>query len=137
MTKPKQKETRGARNHNPLNIRVGNSWLGEVHNPTESEFEQFVSDKYGLRAAFIILRRYIRRYGKNTIRKIVSTWAPAHENPLDMYISYVSHSSGIDPDEVIRFEDTDKLVPIVKAMAYYESHVSLTEADILAAYNIA
>lgn len=130
-------ETRGARNHNPLNIRIGNSWLGEASRPEESEFEVFVADKYGLRAGFIILRRYIRRYHKNTIRKIISTWAPTCENPTEMYINYVSHYSGIDPDEVVLYEDEKKMVAIVKAMAYYESRVRYNDADILAAYKIA
>lgn len=130
-------ETRGARNHNPLNIRIGNSWLGETTRPDESEFEVFVADKYGLRAGFIILRRYIRRYHKNTIRKIISTWAPTCENPTSNYINYVSHSSGIDPDEVIKYEDEGKMVAIVKAMAWFESHVTYNDAEILAAYQIA
>lgn len=136
MTKAKA-ETRGARNHNPLNIRIGNSWLGEASRPGESEFEVFVADKYGLRAGFIILRRYIRRYHKNTIRKIISTWAPACENPTDMYINYVSHSSGIGPDVVIKYEDEVKMIAIVKAMAYFESHVTYNDADILSAYKLA
>lgn len=136
MTKAKT-ETRGARNHNPLNIRIGNSWLGEATRPDESEFEVFVEDKYGLRAGFIILRRYIRRYHKNTIRKIISTWAPTCENPTDMYINYVSHSSGIAPDKEIKFEDEKVMIAIVKAMAYYESRVTYNDAEILDAYKIA
>lgn len=130
-------ETRGARNHNPLNIRIGNSWLGEATRPEESEFEVFVTDKYGLRAGFVILRRYIRRYHKNTIRKIISTWAPACENPTEMYINYVSHTAGIGPDVIIKYEDVEKMIAIVKAMAYFESHVTFTNAEIFAAYQIA
>lgn len=130
-------ETRGARNHNPLNIRIGNSWLGEAARPDESEFEVFVADKYGLRAGFIILRRYIRRYHKNTIRKIISTWAPTGENPTDMYVNYVSHSSGIGPDVIIKYEDVERMIAIVKAMAYFESHVQYTNAEIFSAYEIA
>ena len=133
MKKAVQK-TRGARNHNPLNIRIGNTWLGEVANPTESEFEQFVSDFYGLRAAFIILRRYIRRYHKDTIRKIISTWAPATENKTDLYISFVSTNTSIDPDATIDYEDTTQIVPIVIAMAYYESRMSIPYNDALLAY---
>ena len=133
MKKAVQK-TRGARNHNPLNIRIGNTWLGEVANPTESEFEQFVSDFYGLRAAFIILRRYIRRYHKDTIRKIISTWAPSTENKTDLYIAFVSQNTSIDPDATIDYADTTQVVPIVIAMAYYESRMSIPYNDALLAY---
>ena len=67
---------RGIRNNNPLNIRIGNVWLGEVPNPTDHEFEQLVSMFYGLRAGFILLRRYIRRYHLTTVPDIISRWAP-------------------------------------------------------------
>lgn len=127
--------TRGARNHNPLNIRIGNSWLGEVANPSESEFECFVSDLYGLRAGFIILRRYIRRYHKNTIRKIISTWAPTHENPTDMYINWVAHRTDIEPDLEIRYEDEETMIKLVAAMAYYESHIDIDTGVIRSAYH--
>ena len=118
-----QKKTsvpRGIRNNNPLNIRIGNTWLGEVPNPTDSEFEQFVSPLYGLRAAFLILRRYIRRYGRNTVRKIISAWAPSSENNTQVYISNVSRAMAIDPDEVIDYADESTMVALVAAMALQE-----------------
>ena len=118
-----QKKTtvpRGIRNNNPLNIRIGNTWLGEVPNPTDSEFEQFVSPLYGLRAAFLILRRYIRRYGRNTIRKIISAWAPSSENNTEAYISNVSRVMSIDPDAVIDYADELTMVALVAAMALQE-----------------
>lgn len=111
---------RGFRNHNPLNIRIGNTWLGEVADPTDSDFEQFVSDLYGLRAGFVILRRYIRRYGRNTIRKIISAWAPSNENRTDIYIKFVSDLTHHDPDELIVYEDKPLLVAIVRAMVQME-----------------
>jgi hypothetical protein len=40
---------RGIRNNNPLNIRIGNTWLGERPEPTDHDFEEFVSMEYGLR----------------------------------------------------------------------------------------
>ena len=41
---------RGIRNNNPLNIRIGNQWLGERANPNDPAFEQFVAMEYGIRA---------------------------------------------------------------------------------------
>lgn len=118
-----QKKTsvpRGIRNNNPLNIRIGNTWLGEVPNPTDSEFEQFVSPLYGLRAAFVILRRYIRRYGRNTVRKIISAWAPSSENNTQVYINNVSRAMSRDPDAVIDYADEATMVALVSAMALQE-----------------
>lgn len=111
---------RGIRNNNPLNIRIGNTWLGEVPNPTDSDFEQFVSVIYGLRAGFIILRRYIRRYGRNTIRKIIHAWAPSTENNCDAYIKIVSHRTGLDADAILSFEDQDTMCSLVSAMCVAE-----------------
>ena len=111
---------RGIRNNNPLNIRIGNTWLGERQKPTDPAFEEFVSMEYGLRAAFCILRRYIRRYKKDNIPSIVSTWAPASENNTQRYIDIVCQRSGIKPDQQIRFEDADTTCKLVEAMAFVE-----------------
>lgn len=128
---------RGIRNNNPLNIRVGNTWLGEVPNPTDSEFEQFVSVRYGLRAAFVILRRYIRRYGRNTPAKIIRAWAPAVENNTQRYIEVVCKRSLIAPDEVIDYADKKTMVRLVKAMAFVECGVQLDDDVIGSSYDIA
>ena len=81
MDHSKQKRIpRGIRNNNPLNLRVGNNWKGEVSQPTDHTFEQFTEMKWGVRAAFIVLRNYIKRHKLNTVRKIISRWAPANEN---------------------------------------------------------
>lgn len=128
---------RGIRNNNPLNIRIGNTWLGEVPNPTESDFEQFVSIRYGLRAAFCILRRYIRRYGRNTIEKIIGAWAPMSENPTNLYIKFVSSKSGVRPDAPILYDDEETMVKIVRAMAWYECGQEIDPKEIVNAYKIA
>lgn len=120
MSIPSTKTPRGIRNNNPLNIRIGNTWLGEVPNPTDSDFEQFVHVKYGLRAGFCILRRYIRRYKRNTVRKIVTAWAPSSENNTERYIKLVCKFGCLDPDVEIRFEDSLTMCSLVQAMARVE-----------------
>lgn len=131
------KTPRGIRNNNPLNIRIGNTWLGEVPKPTDSDFEQFVSVEYGLRAAFVILRRYIRRYGRNTPAKIIRAWAPSTENNTRRYIDTVCEKSGILPDEVIQYEDSGKLVRLVSAMIVMECGQSIPEEKIIQGYKMA
>lgn len=128
---------RGIRNNNPLNIRIGNTWLGETKEPTDSEFEQFISVKYGLRAAFCILRRYIRRYHRDTIRKIVSSWAPANENDTEKYISFVAHEMMITADDTIRYEDEDKMCRLVQAMARMECGQFIELNTIVESYKMA
>lgn len=132
MAKP-----RGIRNNNPLNIRIGNAWLGEVPNPTDSDFEQFVSMEYGLRAAFCILRRYIHRYGRNTPTKIIHAWAPTNENNTQRYIDVVCRRSMIAPDEVIDYADQNTMCRLVRAMAFVECGVDIESCILDKSYNLA
>ena len=92
---------RGIRNNNPLNIRrTPDKWQGLMQTQTDSEFFQFKQLEYGWRAAFCLLTRtYYTKYGLDTIRKIVSRWAPPSENNTQSYISAVSRITGIVPDE--------------------------------------
>lgn len=134
---PKKIMPRGIRNNNPLNIRIGNTWLGERSNPTDPSFEEFVSMAYGIRAAFIILRRYIRRYRRNTIQQIIETWAPCTENATQKYIDCVCLRTGLSKDVAIAYEDRETMFALVKAMAFVECGVELKDKDIKTAYDMA
>lgn len=127
---------RGIRNNNPLNIRIGNTWLGEVARPTDSDFEQFVAPVYGLRAAFCILRRYIRRYGKNTPEAIIRTWAPSSENDTEKYITVVCHRAQLQRDQYIDFFDKVTMCKLVKAMAFVETGSILDDQLIEKGYDL-
>lgn len=57
---------------------------------------------YGWRAAFVILTRsYYQKRGLNTIRKIISRWAPNNENNTEGYIKRVSQISRVAADDVL------------------------------------
>lgn len=120
MRKQTKPIPRGIRNNNPLNIRIGNVWLGEVQNPTDTEFEQFVSMEYGLRAGFVLLRRYIRHYKLDTITAIISRWAPRSENDTNAYIRKVADTMGIPADKPLTFEDKATMCKLVDAMCLVE-----------------
>lgn len=127
---------RGIRNNNPLNIRIGNTWQGEVSHPTDTEFEQFISMKWGLRAAFVLLRRYIERYGLRTIRDIISRWAPASENNTRAYINAVCHWTGMTELQELAFKDANTMCNLVWAMARVETGYSLDFSEIVDAYDM-
>lgn len=136
MAKPKQ-IPRGIRNNNPLNIRIGNVWLGEVMCPTDLEFEQFMSMEYGLRAAFVILRRYIRHYHLDTVQQIVSRWAPRSENQTDSYIATVCQQMGIEKDTPIKYEDRETMYKLVEAMSLVECGQKVPMSKIEKGYALA
>ena len=129
--------SRGIRNNNPLNIRIGNNWWGEVDKPTDPQFEQFQKMEFGIRAAFIILRRYIEKYGRNTIRLIVESWAPSSENNTEAYVAFVSQKSGIDADTVIKYDDKPTMIKVVEAMIAMENGHSIGGAYVERGYDIA
>lgn len=136
MAKPKPLP-RGIRNNNPLNIRIGNVWLGEVDNPTDLEFEQFVSMEYGLRAAFVLLRRYIRHYHLDTVQKIISRWAPHNENHTDNYVASVCCQMGIEKDTPIKYEDRETMYKLVEAMSQVECGQKVPMSKIEKGYALA
>ena len=110
---------RGIRNNNPLNIRIGNVWLGEEPNPTDPDFEQFTSMVYGVRAGFILLRRYIRHY--NTTK----------------YIDTVCEVSGIPQDATLDYYDKEQMFRLVDAMIYVECGQHISEQHIRDGYRFA
>lgn len=128
---------RGLRNHNPLNIKIGNDWRGEVELNTDGVFEQFTADYWGYRAAFVILRKYIRKYGRNTIRKIIHSWSPDGTEKEYSYMSKVSEWSGIGLDELLYYEDRDRLCRVVQAMARFENGVEVDMTPIRVGYDAA
>lgn len=135
--KSKTKTPRGIRNNNPLNIRIGNSWMGEVKNPTDTVFEQFTEMRFGVRAGFMLLKRYIKRYQLNTIEKIIERWAPSNENYTESYIRLVCNRTGIDRNYVIEYSNVAVMTMIFQAMCYVENGREIDYDVILEGYSIA
>lgn len=120
---------RGLRNNNPLNIRIGNNWKGEVEINTDGIFEQFKHMKWGWRAAFILLYRYIHKYRKQTIRDIIRTWAPENENHTENYIKRVCALTGMQENSVVFFDDQYQMAQLVKAMAAVENGTCILDEE--------
>lgn len=123
--------TRGQRNNNPLNIRRSTDrWLGMCENQTDKDFVQFTSVEYGIRASAKIIKKYINHYHCNTIRKIISRWAPSAENDTERYIDYVSNKTNISPVHVITWQDKHFLCSLLSAMAFFESRTEITPIEV-------
>ena len=136
MSSKKNKIPRGIRNNNPLNIRVGNNWQGEVSQPTDHTFEQFKEMKYGVRAAFIILRNYINRHKLNTIPKVISRWAPSNENNTSTYVYAVEKYSMIGINETLRFENKCQMINLFRAMCIVENGREIDIQDVILGYEM-
>ena len=88
MTTLSAAQSRGIRNHNPLNIRLNpaNRWQGRVDpaRNTDGVFEQFQDVVWGLRAAAVLIIAHYDRRGATTIHRLVRLWAPPSETPNRM-----------------------------------------------------
>jgi hypothetical protein len=97
-----------------------NCWLGKVTPSADGQFEQFKSVEYGIRAAFIILRTYIRRHGVKTITQLIERFAPATENNVTAYVNRVCDLSKTSLNEPLRFERRLQMCTILWAMHVVE-----------------
>ena len=113
---------RGLRNNNPLNIRIsGTPWQGKIEPNTDGQFEQFTSLEFGLRAALVNIRTYIRAYRLNTVQSIISRWAPSSDgNNVKAYIEVVCNKAQLTPTQLLKYNDRNKLCRLVWAMAFVE-----------------
>lgn len=136
MSQSKKKLPRGIRNNNPLNIRIGNSWLGEVSKPTDKQFEQFKTMYWGVRAAFIILRNYIIRYKLNTVEKIIRRWAPSNENNTSSYIKTVCSYANLGRKEELNFDNYTQMQALFMGMCYAENGLVIDVEDVYKGYDL-
>jgi len=123
-------------NNNPGNIRTSpTNWNGEVTEPGE-EFERFSDMHMGVRASARILRTYGRKYGIDTINKIIDRYAPPEDNNPNNanYARHVSNGSGFDVDEKIDLNDPQVLLKLMRPIFEFENGqkeaAKISDADI-------
>jgi|LSPZ01.1.fsa_nt_gi hypothetical protein len=127
---------RGLRNNNPGNIRASaDRFLGEVPSP-DGEFKKFTGMEYGYRAMFVILATYLQKYGRNTIEKIVTAWAPAKENNTQAYIAAVVLYSGVAKNKPLTLASGDDYIKIVAAMSRVENGQPAESAEVAAGFGL-
>ena len=116
--------SRGTRNCNPGNIRRSRVlYKGEVHPSKDPACKQFESIEWGYRAIFILLDTYRSRYGLDTIRGMISRYAPPSENNTEAYIAAICDWTGLTADEPLDTRSRRVMVPIVMAMSRIENGI--------------
>lgn len=112
--------------------------MGLVAVSTDKAFCQFISMRWGLRAAVIIMKKYMTKYRCDTIRKIITRWAPPSENDTVKYVDTVCQRTGYKPDEKFKFNDKTRLCGIIQAMSFVENGGQyITFNDVLDGYALA
>lgn len=129
---------RGIRNKNPGNLRLTTiPWQGKVPNSqnTDGEFEQFTEMKWGVRALIKDLISDIQS-GVNTLRSLITEYAPGHENDTDAYVQYMIDQTGFTEWQTIK-TDKSYLYKLTKAIAKFETGQDvITENLFNEAYNL-
>jgi len=116
---------RGIRNNNPGNIRHGSNWQGL--NPKSKNIDPafcvFTRSDYGIRALAKDLINYKKIHSLNTVRQIISRYAPPNENQTTAYIQSVAKQLGVVPDTVIDIEERGILTVFIKAIIRMENGI--------------
>lgn len=138
--------SRGLRNNNPGNIRVShNPWKGKIVGAQKKDkvFEEFVDMAHGYRALLINVRTYIQRDGINTIRGIITRWAPPEDrNNTEGYIKAVCKFMGVSPGYMIKEDRKDEnkfradMIKLAAAISLVENGVEPNMADIEAGWKL-
>lgn len=120
------KLSRGLRNNNPGNIRHSNitKWKGQSAEQPDKSFVHFDSMEYGYRAMAKTLITYYRKHKINTIRSIISRWAPSNENNTQAYINAVSTSMNLGPDIPFKVDMKAMLIQLCAAISKVENGVN-------------
>ena len=116
---------RGIRNNNPGNIRHGQNWQGLNPNGKKIDpyFCVFQTPVAGIRALAKVLINYKKLYGLNTVRQIISRYAPPNENQTTAYIQSVAKQLGVYPDTIIDIEERGVLTVFIKAVSRMENGI--------------
>lgn len=114
---------RGLRNNNPLNIIKNEriNWVGKYKNGTDRIFESFTNLKWGFRAAFVLLKKYINVNHCNTIHKIIHRWAPDGKAAETAYEQWVAKVAGLGVNETVKFDDQTTMLLICSGMCEFEN----------------
>ena len=113
----------GLRNKNPGNVKA-----------SDGNYNVYGSDHDGLVAMGGRFLRYQnapeRGWHAQTLREMVSIYAPQSENDTGGYVSFVSKQTGIDPDAKIDFSKSpETMAKVMKAMVKMENGKGAVYSD--------
>ena len=122
---------RGLRNNNPGNLRRSkDNWQGLAANQTEPEFFRFTDMAYGYRALMKTLQNYRRLYGLQTIRQLITRWAPPTENDTEAYIRAVCRELQVPDTSAPDLDDKGSLCALAAAISRVENGVPADMGDV-------
>lgn len=119
--------TRGARNNNPGNLEYRGQ-AGASPEPGSGRFARFQTMAHGVAALGRQLQLYGSR-GVNTLRGIISKYAPASENNTGAYVGTVSKLTGFSPDQKLNLNDAGTLGLLIRGISSVENGSNVIARD--------
>ena len=122
--------TRGERNNNPGNLNFANQAGASREGGRNSRFARFNTELDGIRAMYTQLKLHYsgKSYAATkaghpfqTIKDIISAWAPENENNTKAYIANVSKKLGIGANQKLNFGDNKTVAELMKAIVSMEN----------------
>lgn len=111
---------RGIRNNNPGNLEGATiPWRGQVG--VDGAYCVFDTAEHGLRALAVNLLAYQKLHGLNTVRLIVTRFAPPTENDTASYIIDVATQMMVGPDTTLDLTQPPTLDGLVCAIVRHEN----------------
>ena len=117
----------GIRQNNPGNIRFGAGFDGEQEG--DNGFGAYPTPVAGGMALIKNLVAYSTKHGLNTVRGLVTRWAPSSENDTTAYINSVISSLGVGPDDPLNMQDPGTLSKLATAIAKHEGNGAVFNGD--------
>lgn len=125
-------DPRGIRNNNPGNLNYAGQAGATKEAGPNGRFAVFRSAEEGLRALGNQLRLYSNR-GINSVRAIISKFAPASENNTQAYINSVSSRLGVGSDASLNLNDPRVLQSLMGSIIKVENGKNPYSAEMIAA----
>ncbi len=99
-------QVQGALGYKPKQSKTTDANLGNIRPVgSNTEFLQTPTREQGIKDIDSNLLAYGTKHGINTLRGVISRWAPASENDTKSYVDTVSKRLSLDPDQKIDLTD--------------------------------
>lgn len=129
--------SRAERNNNPGNLNFVGQAGATLEAGNNARFAKFGSTAEGVSALAKQLNRYGER-GLDTIKKIITTYAPSNENNTQAYIDALSKRLGVSSDQKLDLKDASTLSGLIKGIARHESGSDyLSDSDVMTGLSMA
>lgn len=125
---------RGLNNKNPGNLIAVKShyFIGEVTVTKDPPYRQFYEIEFGYRSMFKEIKMIMLKL-PHTVTSLISIWSKTN---TIKYIEYVSKGLGVQPEQLINFNDEKILKETVYLISTFENGIPAVHSEIDKGYDL-